>query len=121
MHSIYLGYSSVLSAEELIQYFDIDAEHETGKSKFEQNFGCGYIEPGSFEVYESKLYGKSHFDGELIEKLLPFKPDHNLISEIDFSRVKSFFYIKLEKVLRKYNDSIVLVGPMFIKKFDFES
>ena len=46
MHTIFLGYASSLLGNEMIQYFDIDPEHEEGVSKFEQSFGCDYAEPG---------------------------------------------------------------------------
>jgi hypothetical protein len=71
MHKVYLGCSSSLSREELVQYFDIDPHHSDRISQFEQNFGSGYIEPGSFEIYDRSEYETLGFDANLLERLLP--------------------------------------------------
>ncbi|MCW0982706.1 hypothetical protein CFBP6625_21835 [Agrobacterium tumefaciens] len=120
MHTIYLGYSAVLSGDEMIRYFDIDPDHEEGISKFEQSFGSEYIEPGSFEVYDRKEYEEFWFDVDIFAKLAPFEPDSGLVSKIDFSSAKSIFYIETSIVAIKENDVIKLIGPMTISKFDFE-
>lgn len=120
MHTIYLGYSTSLSGDEMIEYFDIDPEHEEGISKFEQLFECNYVEPGSFEVYDRSEYESFGFDGDLFMKLAPFTPDINLLSQINFSLAKSVFYIKVQQVINTENDNIKLLGPMRIEKFEFE-
>lgn len=120
MHSIYFGYSTTLSGEEMIRYFDIDPNHEEGVSKFEQEFGCEYVEPGSFEVYGRDDYKDVGFDASLLERLLPFTPDKEHVGKIDFGEAKSVFYIKTDHVDRMENPDIRLIGPMFIEKFDFE-
>lgn len=120
MHTVYLGYSNVLSAEEMRAFFDIDPEHEERLSKFEQVFGCDYVEPGSFEVYSPGEYETFDFDAKFIRKLLPFNPEECLVSMIDFSKVKSVFYVVNSGVQKRTAEGIQLLGPMEIEKFDFE-
>lgn len=120
MHTIYIGYSTVLSGCELIKYFDIDPDHEKGISKFEQEFGCNYVEPGSFEVYDRKEYDGFIFDAGFFARLVPFAPDPKLISAIDFDSVRSIFYIETPTVTRTENGIVKLLGPMTVDKFDFE-
>lgn len=120
MHSIYLGYSTTLSGKEVMQYFDIDPDHKDGISKFEQAFGCEYVEPGSFEVYDRDDYKDFDFDASLFERLLPFMPDEEHVAHIDFRVAKSVLYVKIKHVDRMESADIKLVGPMIIEKFDFE-
>ncbi|ASP35464.1 hypothetical protein [Labrenzia sp. VG12] len=120
MHTVYLGYSNVLSAEEMRAFFDIDPEHEERLSKFEQVFGCDYVEPGSFEIYSPGEYETFDFDAKFFRKLLPFNPEENLVSMIDFSKVKSVFYVVNSGVRKRAAEGIQLLGPIEIEKFDFE-
>lgn len=120
MHTIYLGYSAVLSGDEMIRYFDIDSDHKDGISKFEQAFGGEYIEPGNFEVYDKAEYQNYEFDSDLVAKLLPFEVCSKIILAIDFYAAKSVFYVKTQNVSIKENDLIKLFGPLSIEKFNFE-
>lgn len=120
MHTVFIGYSVSLSGNEMIQYFDIDPDHEERISKFEQSFGCEYVGPGSFEVYDCSEYQDFGFNGDLFSKLVPFEPDRDMVDYIDFSSAKSIFYIVTSLVKKMDNDDIRLFGPMKIEKFDFE-
>jgi hypothetical protein len=120
MHTVFLGYSVTLSGAEMIQYFDVDPEHEDGVSKFEQSFGSDYVEPGSFEVYDRVEYENFGFDNALIEKLLPFDLDSSIVEQIDFSAAKSVFYIKTKQVKKMDVGGVKLLGPIRIVRFDFE-
>ena len=104
----------------MIQYFDIDPDHKDGVSKFEQAFGCDYVEPGSFEVYDRLEYESFGFNSELFAKLVPFVPKSSFLDQIDFTVAKSVFYIKTQKVSKTDNGKVKLFGPMKIEKFDFE-
>ncbi|MBO9458113.1 hypothetical protein [Labrenzia sp. R5_0] len=120
MHTVYLGYSNVLSAEEMRAYFDIDPEHQERLSKFEQVFGCDYVEPGSFEVYSPSEYENFDFDAKFFVKLLPFNPEESLVSKINFSTVESVFYVADVNVKKTYVKDIYLLGPIEVEKFEFE-
>lgn len=120
MHTVYLGYSKTLSSEEMIRYFDVDPTHSEGISLFERAFGCEYIEPGSFEVYDPFEYAPDDFAAFLEERLLPFTPGRNWIERIDFGSARSVFYVKTNHISHLSNDDINLVGPIQIEKFDFE-
>ncbi|GHB47613.1 hypothetical protein GCM10007094_41130 [Pseudovibrio japonicus] len=91
MQTIFLGSSATHSADEIRDYFDIDPDHEDGRSKFEQSFGCDYIEPGSYEVYDLADLGAPKFDSQIVSKLTPFDPDPMLLTKIDLAAAKSIF------------------------------
>lgn len=120
MHTIFLGYSRSLTGAEMRKLFDIDPEHPDGLSKFEQFSGCGYVEPGNFEVYDRLEYADYVFDGDFIEKLLPFRFDVSILKSIDFSDVISFFYIKTENISSFEFIAVKVVGPILVDKFYYE-
>jgi hypothetical protein len=120
MHNIYLGYSLTLTAREMKNYFDIDINHPESKSKFEQIFEVGYIEPGTFEVYGSTDYENLAFDESLISELLPFRPQMEWLEKIDYINCKCVFYIATETTNKMSAENVTLLGPFRIIRFDFE-
>jgi hypothetical protein len=120
MHQIYLGCSLKLSAKEVLGYFDIDYDDPDLRSRFDRVFGSGYIEPGSFEVYEASHFPGKEFNHDLIKKMMPFEPDPDILSLIDVSVVKSVFYIESEGVRCTEDENIRLFGPFKIERFDYE-
>lgn len=120
MHTIFIGYSPFFSGNEMIAYFDIDPNHKDNISKFEQNFGSEYIDPGNFEVYDPDDYKEFNFDSTLIGDLLPFSLQEEFMEKIDFNTAKCVFYVKTSHLDRLENDAIRLFGPVFIEKFDYE-
>jgi len=120
MHKIFLGFSIHFSGNKMLEYFDIDTTHPEKISKFEQLFGCDYIEPGSFEVYDKDEYKDYGFNVSILEKLLPFKIDSENFSQIDFNLAKSVFYIQTNQIQRNEAQGIRLLGPFKIDKFIYE-
>lgn len=120
MHNIYLGYSLTLTAREMREYFDIDFHHPESKSKFEQIFNVGYIEPGTFEVYGRDDCEDLGFDESLMPKLLPFRPKIEWLEKIDYKNCKCVFFIATEKANKMITENVTLLGPFRIAKFDYE-
>ncbi len=121
MHTIYIGYSPNLSSDEVIQYFDVDPNHDESFSKFEQEFGSNYIAPGDFEVYSPQDYKDFEFNESFFQKLLPFKIDILEIKKIDFMVAKSLFFVKSIEIEILENDDLKLYGPIKIRRFEYEN
>lgn len=119
MHNIYIGYSSTKSSSEIISYFDIDPDHDFGLSKFEQNFGGGYIGPECFEVYDRNDY-PNYFSLETIVTLFPFRAEPILLEQINFSSAQCIFYIETDQIKHTEHDDIIILGNMLLEKYDFE-
>ncbi len=120
MHQVHIGFSTVLSGDEMIRYFDLDPNHEDGLPRFSQNFGIGYIEQGSFEVYGKDEYEQFDFDASFLKKLFPFELDGEILSRIDLTNAKCVFFIECGKIEKTSNDDLTLLGTMNIEKYDFE-
>lgn len=118
MHTIYLGYSQTLSAREVMGYFDVRPEEDGLISKFEEEFGGEYIDPGDFEVYDHETYGR--LDATKFASLLPFEPDKGLLERLDFLSSRSVFFVRAHDLVKASNEDMTLIGPMMVAKFDFE-
>ena len=120
MHTVYLGYSTNFNADEMIQFFDIDPLHKDGISKFEQEFGCSYIQPGSFEVYGRDKYEPRGFNTTLLKHFLPFQCEMDLLEKIDFQNSKCVFFLVTNSITRMAANGIFIVGKVDVQKFDYE-
>ncbi|WP_299073325.1 hypothetical protein [uncultured Paraglaciecola sp.] len=116
---VYIGYSTTLNGREMIQYFDIDPLHDDRLSKFEQNFGSPYIQPGSFEVYGKETYGND-FNAAYVKDLFPFDLEEIILSKISFDEARCVFFVETESVDIKSAKDATLLGPIDVEKYNFE-
>lgn len=119
MHRVYVGYSTTLNGREMIQYFDIDPLHDDRLSKFEQNFGSPYIQPGSFEVYGKETY-ENDFNAAYVKDLFPFDLEEIILSKISFDEARCVFFVETESVDIKSVKDATLLGPIDVEKYNFE-
>ncbi len=92
---IHVGYSTLISADELIGWMDVDATHPEGMSVFEQRFGCGYIRPGDFEVYGVEEIPEG-FTVEAISLRFPFEVGDLALWSVNLLETKTVFWLKSE-------------------------
>lgn len=93
MH-VYIGYSVVHTADQMIAWLDIDPSHPEGTSAFERMFGCGYIRPGDFEVY-----GTEDMDGFTVAEIkqcFPFETGELNLWKANLEMATCVFWIKSE-------------------------
>ena len=121
MRKIYLGYSNVLNEMSVRDYFDYDPNHPNGASKFEQSIGYEHISPEGFEVYGLSDYGRDRFDSDIYDALSPFDvSEKTIFNSVNFSDVKSMFFIEMNDVRFLSDEFVTLLGPIEIEKYDFE-
>ena len=94
--SKYLGFEGVQNLLEA----DYDTPSARGKSYFERELGADYIKPGDYEVYDRKHYPGETFDTRLIRRLLPAPVPHANLDALDFSEVRTVFFLKNSASLR---------------------
>lgn len=116
---IYIGFSDQMGFDELYEYFDIDNSHPEGKSKLSQDFGLGYIDTEDFEIYDRNDY-EEDFNKELILDLLPFDVDERAFDLMDFEKIRSFFFLRADKIKLREKKPIKIFGPIDIKGFGCE-
>ena len=121
MRNIYLGYSTVLDANELQSYFDYDEGHPEGWSKYKQNIGFVSVDPEGIELYGLEYCDGKRFDRDRINSLLPFSVEAAEVwSEFDFDTIKTVFFVEADKVKKMSDEFISLVGPIQILAYDFD-
>jgi hypothetical protein len=99
---VYIGISKYLGFDGLLNLLeaDYDTPLATGKSYFERELGADYIGPGDYEIYDRKDYPGKTYDSLLIDRLLPAPFPHPNLDAVDFSEVRTVFYLKNNGRLR---------------------
>jgi hypothetical protein len=94
--SKYLGFSAMRSLLEV----DYDTPSAKDRSYFERELGADYIRPGDYEIYDRKDYPGETFSSELIRRLLPIPVTRLHLDAVDFSEVRTVFFLKNSGSLR---------------------
>lgn len=117
---VYLGYSLDKSADQILDWLDIDPSHPEGTSVFERMFGCGYIRPGDFEVYgiEDMEHG---FSVSEIKECFPFEMGELNLWKADLRAATCVFWIKSESDLQaREAEEVTICDKLEVDKFFFE-
>jgi len=125
MHEIYLGYSLTLDASAVLQYFDVLPEYDeddSGKgTPFEEDFGLQIMDKGDYEAYDrSDLVEGEVFGPDFFNESSPFIVNDKFLSKIDFQKAKSVFFVEASDPKIMSNDKVILIGPMYVEKFNYE-
>jgi len=107
--SKYLGFEGVRNLLEA----DYDTPSARDKSYFERELGADYIEPGDYEVYDRKHYPGEAFNSELIKTLLPAPFSHPNLDVLDFSEVRTVFFLKNSAPLRPGSRGFIVIIDVF--------
>jgi hypothetical protein len=108
----HIGYSVEFDARKIRSLFDIDPDHPDLVSKFEQEFGCSYLDAESFEVYGRDEYQKYNFDAEFISRLLPFSVPDDILSKIDFSSAVAVFFVSTDSMKKNEGLGLTFIGSI---------
>ena len=118
---VFVGYSLVKTADQILEWLDIDPTHPEGTSVFERMFGCGYIRPGDFEVYgvEDMEGGFSVLE---IKQCFPFETGELELWKLDLKAATCVFWIKSESEWEAMEaDGIVITDKLNVGGFLFEN
>ncbi len=118
---VYVGYSLVKTADQMMECLDVDSSHPDGTSVFERLFGCGYIRPGDFEVYgDEEMQGG--FSVSEIKDCFPFETGELDLWKVDLKAATCVFWIKGESEWDSMEaDGIVISDKLDVGKFFFEN
>ena len=99
---IYVGVSKYLGFEGVQNLLEVayDTPSARHKSYFERELGADYIRPEDYEVYDRKHYPGETFDSKLIKRLLPTPLSHPNLDALDFSEIRTVFFLKNSASLR---------------------
>ena len=117
---IYIGYSLIHDADQILEYLDVDLNHPEGVSVFERMFDCGYIRPGDFEVYGVEDMD-SGFNEEEIKKYFPFELGDLRLWRVKLQSATCVFWIKSDSDWSNMTaDGVVISDKVEVDKFFYE-
>jgi len=98
---IYVGYSDNRNFNEVRSLFDVNPNNPDRMADFEIEFGSGYIDPGSYEIYDMDDFPGYQLNDEFVRRLFPFSIPDNIATQIVTKGPKTFFFIKTEEHITK--------------------
>ncbi|MEM9190510.1 MAG: hypothetical protein AAGF12_15100 [Myxococcota bacterium] len=93
MRTIYIGYSTELEANAIIELLEPSPSESSGASPFQRAFKSGMIRPGNFEVFRPNHPDIGLMSPETLKMLWPFDPGDIALFEVDLSTVKAILWI----------------------------
>ena len=118
---VYVGYSCIHTADQLLGWLDVDATHPEGISVFERVFGCSYIGPGDFEVYGLEDMDNGFTAAEL-KTCFPFPAEELSLWKADLEAATCVFWIKNESEWQAMAaEGIAITDKLEVAKFSYEA
>lgn len=120
MIQVHVGYSLTKTADQILEWLDIDPSHPEGASVFERMFGCGSIRPGDFEVYGVEDM-EGGFSKSEIQECFPFETGELELWKVNLQAATCVFWIKSESEWdAMVADEIVISDKLNVGRFFFE-
>lgn len=118
---IYVGYSVKHNTDAMLKFLDVDPAHPDGVSRFEQLFGCGYIRPGDFEIYEPEDMEHGFCAAEA-KVYFPFQVRNDWkLWKTDLSSAASLFFILSQKTWPTMkSDGIIFTDRIVVQKLGYQ-
>src|SRR5262245_61481664 len=112
---VYIGVSKYLGVDAMANVLEVDYDTHEAKvrSCFERVLGADYIRPEDFEIYDRKDYPGETFDNQFIKRLLPIPSRRLNLDTLDFSEIRSVFFLQNAGSLRSGPDGFIEIVDSF--------
>src|SRR5262249_18922781 len=106
---VYIGVSKYLGSDAMANLLEVDYDTPEAKERsyFERVLGADYIRPEDFEIYDRKDYPGETFDSQFIKRLLPIPARRLNLDTLDFSEIRSVFFLQNAGSLRSGPDGFI--------------
>ncbi|CUH80108.1 hypothetical protein [Tropicibacter naphthalenivorans] len=126
MTKIWVGFSESLGFRDLIPtyidpfYGPVEEHNDDPVGLLELEFGASPNGPGSFEAYEKTPENEQQFGLEHIMTQFPFEEVPVGLRTVNWSNVKTVFFIMNDKDPKRTTDGRVSITDVLDVKFDWE-